>query len=222
VLVALTEAAFTEVHSWRTTLASRDHIQDGVLELEMRSQETFTFQPSVVPGLLQTAEYARRVLTLFHPSHTERDIPAAVAGRLDRQIALFENARRFSFLITEAALRWRPGPPKLLLAQLDRIASLMTLQNVSIGLIQHRVEARAPTTHGFVIFTTPGGDDADEEKQDPTVMAEVIHANLIIKEPDDVALYQARWSLLQQMAIFDDEAQGFLAEIAADIRAVDK
>jgi hypothetical protein len=91
-LVALTEAAFTEVHSWRTTLAERGHIQDDIQELENRAQETCTFQPALIPGLLQTAEYARRVFTLFRPPRAEHDIPAAVAGRLDRQVALFEDA----------------------------------------------------------------------------------------------------------------------------------
>jgi transcriptional regulator with XRE-family HTH domain len=222
-LVALTEAVFTEVHSWSATLPGRGHIQDNIQELELRAQETSTFQPSVVPGLLQTAEYARRVLTLFHPPDADNDIPAAVAARLDRQVALFEEARRFSFLITEAALRWRPGPPRLLLAQLDRIASLLTLENVSIGLIPHRVEAVAPMTHGFVIFEKRGDDSArGDENHDSAVLVEVVHACLTVNDPESVALYRARWSLLKQMALCDDEARRFLAEIAADIRGVEK
>jgi hypothetical protein len=108
-----------------------------------------------------------------------------------------------------------------LLAQLDRVASLMTLENVSIGLIRQDVEALAPTTHGFVIFTVLG-DDADEGKQDATVMVETIHANLTVRNPDDVSLYRTCWSRLEQMAIFGDEAQRLLAEITADIRAADK
>lgn len=221
-LIALTEAVFTEVHLWSATLPGRGHIQDNIQELETHALETSTFQPSVVPGLLQTAEYARRVLTLFHP-HADNDIPAAVAARLDRQVALFEEARKFNFLITEAALRWRPGPPRLLLAQLDRIASLLTLENVSIGLIPHCVEATAPMTHGFVILDAPGHDDAaDDARNETAVLVEVIHACLVVNDPESVDLYQARWSRLRQMALFDDAAQRFLSEITADVKAVGK
>jgi transcriptional regulator with XRE-family HTH domain len=221
-LIALTEAVFTQVHPWSATLSGLGHIQDNVQELESRALETSTFQPSVVPGLLQTAEYARRVLTLFYP-HTDNDIPAAVAARLDRQVALFEEARRFSFLITEAALRWRPGPPRLLLAQLDRIASLLTLENVSIGLIPQGVEATAPMTHGFVILNGPEHDgSADDARNETSVLVEVIHGCLVVNDPESVELYQARWSRLRQMALFDDSAQRFIGEIAADIKVAEK
>jgi transcriptional regulator with XRE-family HTH domain len=221
-LIALTEAVFTQVHPWSATLPGLGHIQDNVQELESRALEMSTFQPSVVPGLLQTAEYARRVLTLFHP-HADSDIPAAVAARLDRQVALFEEARRFSFLITEAALRWRPGPPRLLLAQLDRIASLLTLENVSIGLIPQGVEATAPMTHGFVILDGAEHDgSADDARNETSVLVEVIHGCLVVNDPESVELYQARWSRLRQMALFDDAAQRFIGEIAADIKVAGK
>jgi hypothetical protein len=135
-----------------------------------------TFQTSVVPGMLQTAEYARRVFSLLPGTLAESDIPAAVAGRLNRQLALYETDRTFSFLITEAALRWRPGPAGLMAAQLDRIASVSTLDNVSAGVIPLGVPAVAMLTHMFVIY-----DGWDE--QDTLVQVDTIHAQLLIKRP---------------------------------------
>src|SRR5262249_47554746 len=151
-----------------------------------------TFQPSVVPGLLQTAAYARRVFSLFQTTLAESDdIPAAVAGRLNRQLALYEIEQQFSFLITETALRWRPGPAELMLAQLDRIASISTLDNVSVGVIPLAVPAVTMLTHAFVIY-----DGRDE--QDTQVSVETIHAQLIVKSPEDVALYRHRWERLNE------------------------
>ncbi|GAA1963662.1 helix-turn-helix transcriptional regulator [Amycolatopsis minnesotensis] len=212
-LVSLTEAAYTEVHPWRAALQRRGHLQDDIQEQESTARAVHVFQPSVVPGLLQTAEYARKVCSLFQVPYSPDDLTAAVASRLHRQLALYEPERRFEFLITEAALRWRPGPPRLLLAQLDRIASVSTLENVSIGLIPHDVEAVTFTSHGFVVY------DGDDEEQDATVSVETIHAKVTVNAPEGIELYRQRWLLLRQMAVFGDEARRFLGGLTTEITA---
>jgi transcriptional regulator with XRE-family HTH domain len=212
-LSALTEAVYTEVHNWGSLLEERPHIQGDIQGLESRARRVLTFSPSLVPGILQTAEYARRVFAMFQPPYLEQDIPEVLAARLDRQLALFAGRQRFEFLITEAALRWRPGPPALLLAQLDRIASLSTLDNVSTGVIPLDVEAVAYTSHTFLLF-----EMAEREEGDATVLVETIHANLVVNDPQSIALYRTRWSLLEQMAISGDAARDFLTAIGSDIR----
>lgn len=209
-LTALTEAAFTEVHTWRAALQRQPHLQGEIQEWEARAQTSRTFQPSVVPGLLQTAEYARRTFQMSPVPYAQADIAAAVAGRLERQLSLFRDDKRFNFLITEAALRWCPGPSKLMIPQLDRIASLSTLDNVSIGLIPHRGQALTFMSHSFVIY------DHQNDDLDTFVEVETIHANLIINDPGDVALYENRWSLLSQMAILDGQVRQLLAALAAE------
>lgn len=223
-LMELTEQALTEVYAWRTTLHDRTHLQAHIQEREREAQQLFAFQSSLVPGLLQTAEYTRRLLSLLHPPYAERDVPAALASRLDRQLMLFEEGRSFNFLITEAALRWRPGPPDVLLAQLDRIASMSTLTNVSIGLIPYAGQALTDIPHGFVIFDVvdrgPGHGQygADDERPAETiVMVETVHANLTISG-ENVEPYRHRWKKLYGMAVFGDDARIFLAELGEEIR----
>src|SRR5215475_3319145 len=157
-LTALTEAAFAEVQAWRTVIPDRAGLQSQIQQHEASARLVQVFQPFLVPGLLQTAEYARRVFGFFHLPAEEGDLSRAVAGRLDRQLALYEEDRQFEFLITEAALRWRPGPHAVLRAQLDRIASLATLSNLSIGLIPSDVEASTVLTPGFDILRDQDGD----------------------------------------------------------------
>jgi transcriptional regulator with XRE-family HTH domain len=211
-LTMLTSAVYTEVHPWHAAMREQTHLQDEIQEIENRAGSVLAYESTVVPGLLQTAEYARRVFAMFEPAYAELDLPAVVAGRLDRQAALFDPARRFSFLITEGALRWRAGPPHVLLAQLDRIASLSTLENVSIGLIPHAAPARTHSPHGFVIFESIDRDG------DALVMVETVHANLTVNDPVHVALYRRQWSLLAESAVFGDAARELLTVIAADIR----
>ena len=64
-------------------------------------------------------------------------------------------------------------------------------------------------THAFVIY-----DGWDE--QDTLVGVEVIHAQLLVKRPADVALYRQRWERLTQMAIAGKEAREFISGLSAD------
>jgi hypothetical protein len=213
--MALADAAYTEVHPWSAALRDQVHLQDDIQELENRVGVKQVYEPSVIPGLLQTAEYVRRIFAMFQPSYAELDIPAVVAGRLDRQVALFDPARRFEFLITEAALRWRIGPPGLLRSQLDRVASVSTLRNVSIGLIPQAASALTHVPHGFVIF-----ESADDE-DDALVLVETVHANLTVSGAPQVDLYRRQWSLLRQMAVYGGGARDLLAQVAADLGQAD-
>lgn len=213
-LTLLMEAAYTEVHPYRAALQRRrsGHLQDDIHDQEALAHHVRVFQSSLVPGLLQTAGYARRVFQLFPLPYSETNLAAAVAARLDRQLELYDSARRFEFLITEAALRWRPGPVNMLLAQLARIDSVATLENVSIGLIPSNCEAVTSIGHGFAMF------DDNEDGRDGYATAETVHADLEVRRPEDVKLYQRRWSLLRQMAVFDEEATQVLSHLTADIR----
>ena len=50
-----------------------------------------------------------------------------------RQQALYSSDRAFEFILTEAALRYRPGSGDVLTAQLAHLASVATLETVSVG-----------------------------------------------------------------------------------------
>jgi transcriptional regulator with XRE-family HTH domain len=211
-LVWRTQAALTEVEGWRMALRhGLPQLQAEVGALEANARRISNFQPTLVPGLLQTAEYARRVFTLADVVGGQ-DYAGAVAARMSRQETLFDEDRRFEFLVTEGALRWRPGPPKLMLAQLDRVGSVATLSNVSLGLIPQDAEATAVASHGFVIYADP------EDDGEPFVRVEVIHGELTISDPDDVAIYSERFSRLGAAAVFDDDVRTLLAKIAGDLR----
>jgi transcriptional regulator with XRE-family HTH domain len=211
-LQMLTEAADTEVHPFDDILGGPGHIQEIIRKLEEDSGTKLAYQPSVVPGLLQTPEYTRRALAMFRPPYPEHHIPAVIDARLRRQAALFEPAREFRFLITEAALRFRLGPATMMAAQLDRIAAISTLENVEIGLIRADALVKTYVPHGFVIFeAVDGGPGA-------LVLAETVHANLSISRPGHVRLYHEQWALLKEMAVFDAAARDLLMKVSEDMR----
>jgi transcriptional regulator with XRE-family HTH domain len=215
-LYALAEAAHTSVADWQTELRDKPHVQGDVEQTERSSRRVLTFQPSVVPGLLQTAAYARRVFEMFQePAYSPEDLAAAVNARLDRQLLLHAPRRRFDFLITEAALRWRPGSHAMLGAQIDRISSLSTLGNVAVGVLPMSIQAAVPYSHAFTIY-----EPADEEA-DPMVNVEMIHANVQVFNPTQVAAFQRRWEALDRSAVHGDEARTLLQGLVAELRGRD-
>ena len=213
-VMALAEAAYTGVDIWGAAMRDRPSLQPEFQEVENQSRAVLVYEPTLVPGLLQTAEYARRVFCLFDPAYAESDIPNAVAGRLDRQVSLFDPAREFGFLITEAALCWRPGPPGLMLAQLDRIASISTLDNVTVGVVPQSAQALTHVPHGFTLV-----EPADPEA-DALVLVETAHASLTVSDAAQVALYRRHWSLLEKTAASGADARDLLSGIADGIRAL--
>ncbi|MET8426608.1 helix-turn-helix transcriptional regulator [Nocardia sp. NPDC004860] len=211
-LRTLTAAAHSpEVQDWAASLAERPHLQDDVRAFEEDAHVVRNFQPALVPGLLQTADYARRVFATFDPPYAPDALAAALAARLDRQRVLYDPAKRFEFLITEAALRFRPGPHRVLLAQLDRIISIETLDTVTIGVIPQDIEASTTIPHGFVIY---------ENEDHALASAEPIPGSMVTRGPELVDAHRRRWAALTRMALFDTDARVFLAELRDEIHGI--
>lgn len=102
-----------------------------------------SYDPSLIPGLLQTADYARSVLTRYSAIHTApKDVEAAVQARMGRQDILTDQGRSFHFLVWEGALRARPCPPAVLSAQLDRIVGRLGPGNVRVGVVPFEADMK--------------------------------------------------------------------------------
>jgi transcriptional regulator with XRE-family HTH domain len=211
-LSELAQGVHTEALNWRVShgggLTKR---QLEMAEIEARSDVVRSFQPAVVPGLLQTGGYAREVLTYADRSG-QRDVPAAVAARLERQSVLYDQEKRFEFVLTEAALWWRPGPPALLLAQLDRVLSIMTLSNVDVRIIPLNSEARSFYVNGFLLYETP---------DEPLVVVETYTQELLLTEPSEVDAYRQLHGRLQESAVQGAEARVLIDNIKRALAGAD-
>jgi transcriptional regulator with XRE-family HTH domain len=207
----LTEAALNEVTPFR------DRLQDGGLaaiqkDVARRAAETRlirNFQSSIIPGLLQHPEYARRVLQMRDYTGTS-DIPAAVAARIDRQQILFEEGHHFEFVLTEGALRWRPGPAAVLRAQLAQLITTATadLPTVKFGVVPFTAEMRA-VPFPFSIY----------ENQDGTSFAvtEAPHGEVRASKPADVEIYRQQWDLLTESALHGTLAVELVSHVLREI-----
>lgn len=211
-LISATEAALNQTDGWEEFAqeVSFAEMQAQVQHREATARTQRSFLPTLVPGLLQTAEYARLVF-IASDLRGEQDYAAAVQRRLDRQQILYDQTHTFEFILTEAALRWRPGPRELLIAQLDRIASVATLSNVSIGVVPLDVEAQTIPWHGFTL-------NEDVIDGEPFVQVETMHAYLTVARPEDVELYRRQYAVLRESAATGQHLTDFLSALRAELK----
>ncbi len=195
-----------EYATWRRQLrdgfAPRQRIA-GMLEDGTTAVRTL--QTALVPGMLQTADYAREIFRGLAALQGQRDVEAAVHQRLRRQELLYEPGREFRFLITEAALRARLCPPGVHRAQLDRLLVLAGLDTVELAILPWTAELSKATTHSFDIF------------DDRLVLVETVNAELAIREAEDVALYAKLFELYWGVAVQGEQASALITRIALEL-----
>jgi transcriptional regulator with XRE-family HTH domain len=207
------ERALSEAVSWRGAIrAGLPRLQEEVAALEAVCGVVRSYHPVLVPGLLQTAEYARCV---YEGGDTENrpDIPAAVAARVERQAVLYDRVHRFEFVVSEVALRWRIAPPQVYLAQIDRLRSVDTLPNVGIALLPLSSELRAWHSHGFTLFEErlDGGD--------PLGHVETLTSGLNVSDAHDLDEYREAFSRLREAALTGGAALALLDDLLAELRS---
>jgi transcriptional regulator with XRE-family HTH domain len=206
------ERALTEAVAFRGAIRERLPRQQAEIgELERSAGTLRQYQPLVVPGLLQTAEYARRMFGSKYPSG-DPAIQLAVAARIERQVILYDETKRFEFVMAEPALRWRVGPVQVQLAQLDRIRTLATMTNVFVGVLPLSAEVPGWAWHGFSMYD-------DRPDGDPLVHVETLSAALNLSEPDDVTLYRDTFVRLREASVSGEAALELLAEVMTQLRA---
>lgn len=112
------------------------------------------FETAYVPGLLQTPDYARRVLTEMVTLHglTVSDVDEAVATRMRRQQMLYDQGKSYEFLLAESVLHWMLCPPDAMAAQLDRLQTAASLPNVKFGIIPFAVQLPITPQNSFQMY----------------------------------------------------------------------
>ena len=160
------------------------------------------FQPTVLPGLLQTADYARHVIQLADIT-ASMDHGAALAARIDRQSVLREPGRQFQFLIAQRLLRWEPALG-VLAPQLAQLAAVAELENVELAVLPDMYAGALPW-HNFVLRHPADGS--------PTYVAtELLHGAQMITDLESVGIYQELWKRLWDAAAIGDAARQLILQ----------
>ncbi|MGX1809762.1 helix-turn-helix domain-containing protein [Nocardia sp. NPDC055321] len=190
------EAAYLE---WRRVLAlGTKRRQQASVKLESETALMRWFEPFVVPGLLQTAEYAEEILRNVIAFYgTTNDLDEGVSKRMERQQVLYRRKHRFRFVMAEQVLYTTVGDDQVMIGQLDRLLAVSTMSRVSIGIVPTGARYRVPVTN-FIMF------------DDRQVMVENITAELTITQPREIALYEKVFETVSSQAATRDDARDLI------------
>jgi transcriptional regulator with XRE-family HTH domain len=175
--------------------------QRQIAEIEAEAALVRTFEVAVIPWLLQTAEYARRVAARSDPGEVAR----MATAREDRQRRLYDGSTTFTFALMENALRARAGPADVMRAQLYHIASLSTLATVELGVIPQSAELHHVPLHGFDVY------------DDRLVAVRLETSTVTFTDPRDIARYVELFDEVCGLAVIGDDARALVTRIAAEL-----
>ncbi|MGH3806192.1 MAG: helix-turn-helix domain-containing protein [Pseudonocardiaceae bacterium] len=183
-----------------------NHFQERLGKIERSSALIRAYQPNIILGMVQTPAYAEVVFG--SRGRTAQQAADGIAARLARQKTLTDTNREWVLIQTESALDWCVRDASLMAEQVDHITELSRLPNMRIGLIIRRTPMTVLAPHGFHIF------------DNRAVQIGTKTATALIDDPTDVATYEALFSELERMAVFEDEARAGLQRIADEYRAL--
>ncbi|WP_442802383.1 DUF5753 domain-containing protein [Streptomyces sp. CMB-StM0423] len=150
--------------------------------------------------MLQTPDYARAVLSrAVEPHRSPRYIKEAVRTRIRRQKLLYQPGRRYHILLWEGVLRTLLCPPAVLAAQLDRLAGVIGLDTVELGIVPFTATLKQPPAVGFWIYV------------DRQVIVETWHAELWLDDAETVAMHLRAWEALRDSVLYGTDAHRTIA-----------
>ncbi|QDY77922.1 helix-turn-helix domain-containing protein [Streptomyces qinzhouensis] len=193
----------TEATAWRLYRRTGLHKhQEEIRAIEARTALLRVFQPSCIPGLLQTPEYIRGVQQ--GSELTDDALERMIGARLRRQEVLYDRARNFRFLITESVLRWRLISAPKMAAQLDKLITMSRMPNIEIGIVPLIAPMPGLPTSSFALF------------DGRLAIIEIPHAEITTSEIRDIELYEGRFEIFDKVAISGDSMWGLVESIRDD------
>ncbi|WP_097934518.1 MULTISPECIES: helix-turn-helix domain-containing protein [unclassified Streptomyces] len=197
----------TQYRSWRRQLAGGHRARQELAIAETAATQLIRgVEVSRIPGLFQTADYARHTFEANAEfRQVPKDIEGAVRARIRRQDVLYEPGRRFRFLVWEGALHVLTCPREVMAAQLDRLAGLIGLDTIELGVIPLGAQLRRAPTHGFWIY--------DRRR----VIVETISTEMWLDDEDTIALYERAWDWMAEAAVHGPQARRLIGRARATL-----
>lgn len=193
---------------WQTTGAMAEF--DAAVEaLDTRSTLIAEYQPAMVPGLAQTAAYARAALAV-PGGPALLGMPASaleekVAARVRRRHLLLTQNKRLHLLMGEAALRTRFGDVDLMLDQLSQLVVLASTPHVELGILRFDQPAPLLPLAGWAM-------------NDDNVWPESLVGERRVESPADVAAYASAFRFGMDAAAKRGDAVALIRATITELR----
>jgi hypothetical protein len=199
---------------WQTYSDTISPAYADLISLEADAKSMRSYESMLVPGLLQTADYARYTLDALSMTATSEELHALVDVRLARQAVLTRpDALTFWAVIHEAALHPRvKGAPKMMKEQLQKLLDKQGLPNVSIQVLPLDAPPHVGMSGSFAMLGFPETADLD------VVYLENLTSALYVEDPTEVGRYGSAFEHLRAAALPLDESASLIERLKDSIR----
>lgn len=175
---------------------------DEYVALEAEAQIMSEWEMQIVPGLLQTDEYARAVIEVGAGIGNPETIQRRLALRMARQTVLVRHPPpRLSVVLDEAVLHREVGGPQVLTRQLQRLYEASLRPGVELLVLPFSAGAHAAQSESFMILDFPPGS------RGPVVHSEGLTGGLFHLKDDDVRIYREAFDDLRRRALSEEESR---------------
>ncbi|GAA3087775.1 helix-turn-helix domain-containing protein [Streptosporangium carneum] len=169
------------------------------LEIEREADTLRTWQPLIVPGLLQTEGYARAVLT-SEPGTTPEQIEEHTTARMERQNILRRTTPPMMWVLLDESVLDRPiGSPAVMAAQLSHLADVTQSLRIVVQVVPLSAYSAVGLLGAFVIATARGEPDT----------AYIDSAGISVRvtgRPEDVTSLAFRYDAIRAEALSQRES----------------
>lgn len=179
------------------------------ISLEANACAARTLETSVVPGLLQTPDYAHAVTRAALEELPAETVNSLVEVRIARQSVLrAERPLKLSAVLDEAALRREVGGCRVMREQLRQLAETAQLPHVRLQVLPFSVGGYVGLTGPFVIFSFPSTSDLD------VVVLDHLTSSLYLERKEDLEVYSAAFHTMQKRALSPADSLDLIARIS--------
>jgi transcriptional regulator with XRE-family HTH domain len=179
--------------------------------LEAATSSMHGYDSEMVPGLLQTEDYIRAIMSTA-PVPDGEDVERQIQVRMERQKRLTApDAPNLWVVLNEAVIRRTVGGAKVMREQLRRLAEISTLGHVTIQVLGYDAGAH-PAMHGsFTVMQFPDPADTD------VVYVEAQTGALYLEKTEDVRRYSLMFDHLRAQALSQEASRDLMAQVAANM-----
>ncbi|SEC01858.1 Helix-turn-helix domain-containing protein [Streptomyces sp. 2131.1] len=177
--------------------------------IEVEAISRFSYDPLLIPGLLQTEAYARALFTAHCPALENEVIDLHTEARLSRQQLLTRSPLvELSFVIGEAALTNPVGGPEVMREQLLHLVAQATLRNASIQIMPAVYGFHPGLNGGFVVLETA------EHRRFAYVESQEVGS--VVSDPARVSAFDLRYGKLRSQALNPADSSHLLGRLAGE------
>lgn len=174
------------------------------VDLEAEAEAIHDFQSDAVPGLFQTKDYARAVLSAGWPPNGQQRTERLLSARVARQKLLERDPLPLLWtVIDESVLRRPVGSKEIMLAQLSHLLELACRPHIRLQVLPFTKGAHAAMDGSFKVLDMSDGDHL--------AYAEIPGSGRVISDADEVKQCSLRFGALQSLSLSPDESVDFIS-----------